>query len=47
VPSQDIAGVRDKLAHDCFGVDPAAAWLAAIEDVPELLRPARRIPSGG
>ena len=38
LPWQDIAGMRDKLVHHYFGVDLDAVWLAATDDVPNLLR---------
>ena len=43
VPRKDMAGMRDKLIHQYFGVDVQAIWDTATDDLPVLKERVARI----
>lgn len=40
---RDIAGMRDKLSHEYFGIDYEVVWKTVIEDVPILKSEVKKI----
>ena len=46
IPWREMAGMRDKISHEYFGIDYAIVWKVAVEKLPPLLKYTQKIASG-
>ena len=43
IPWKDLAGFRDKLIHQYFGVDLSTVWRSVVDDIPALMEELNRL----